>query len=184
MWGRDDTKNPKNAETRVACWKAMEKAYAAKKVRAIGVSNYAEKHLVALIEDIKARKAAGDSNATIPMMNQFELSPLLSPRHSLLQIMRNNGIRATSYSTLGSKDNSVLKNEAVQRFAKELGKTPAQVALRWCIQNGFFCIPRTSNITHAKSNYDINFELTSDMMDKIYALHEDFRRCPNPMEFC
>eukprot|EP01055_Gregarina_sp_Pseudo9_P001439 Gregarina_sp_Pseudo_9__1438@NODE_1964_length_1230_cov_401_258606_g1819_i0_p2_GENE_NODE_1964_length_1230_cov_401_258606_g1819_i0NODE_1964_length_1230_cov_401_258606_g1819_i0_p2_ORF_typecomplete_len338_score59_78Aldo_ket_red/PF00248_21/1_2e41_NODE_1964_length_1230_cov_401_258606_g1819_i01181131 len=184
-WGAPESEptNPKNPETRIACWKALETAYAQKKVRAIGVSNYAEKHLVALLDDIKARQRAGDAQAIIPMVNQFELSPLLSPRHSLVEIVRNNNIMITSYSTLGSKQNPVLKNPKILAIAKKLSKTPSQVVIRWCLQNGYLCIPRTSNKEHAKENYDFDFELSNDMMDEIHSLHCDHRRCPNPLEF-
>lgn len=184
-WGADisEPTNPQNPQTRIACWKALEKAYHEKKVRAIGVSNYAEAHLVALLSDIKRRRADGDVTAVVPMVNQFELSPLLSPRHSLLSIMRNNNIMVTGYSTLGSKYNSVLNNECVKAIAQSLRKTPSQVIIRWCLQNGFLCIPRTSKKEHAKENNVFNFELTTDMMDEIYSLHCDHRRCPNPLEF-
>eukprot|EP01054_Gregarina_sp_Poly1_P002631 Gregarina_sp_Poly_1__2630@NODE_1717_length_3472_cov_715_164170_g1125_i0_p2_GENE_NODE_1717_length_3472_cov_715_164170_g1125_i0NODE_1717_length_3472_cov_715_164170_g1125_i0_p2_ORF_typecomplete_len342_score56_53Aldo_ket_red/PF00248_21/7_2e48T4_deiodinase/PF00837_17/0_1IMS_C/PF11799_8/0_41Myb_DNAbind_6/PF13921_6/9_5e03Myb_DNAbind_6/PF13921_6/0_4_NODE_1717_length_3472_cov_715_164170_g1125_i01211146 len=176
--------NPKNPETRIECWRALEKAYAAKKVRAIGVSNYAEKHLIALINDVKARRAKNDPNALIPMINQFELSPLCSPRRSLLDIMRNHNIMATGYSTLGSYQNSVLKNETILEIAKTLNRTATQITLRWCLQNNYLCIPRTSNKAHAEENIAVtDFELDTDTLDRINALHCGFRRCPDPMEF-
>eukprot|EP01053_Blabericola_migrator_P012726 Blabericola_migrator_1__12725@NODE_815_length_6412_cov_293_203152_g575_i0_p3_GENE_NODE_815_length_6412_cov_293_203152_g575_i0NODE_815_length_6412_cov_293_203152_g575_i0_p3_ORF_typecomplete_len222_score32_23Aldo_ket_red/PF00248_21/3_2e36DUF900/PF05990_12/0_13DUF4874/PF16173_5/1_9DUF4874/PF16173_5/1_7e02_NODE_815_length_6412_cov_293_203152_g575_i050575722 len=183
-WGEGKSSiDPKNPEYRSACWKAMEQAYADKKVRAIGVSNYAEKHLGPLIADIKARKAAGDKQATIPMVNQYEISPLLSPRRALLEIMRNNQILTTAYSTLGSSGITVTKDQNVQAIARKLGKSPPQLIIRWCLQNGYLCIPRTSRVDHAKENLDVDFEISPEDMDAINSLHTGHRGCPDPMEF-
>eukprot|EP01054_Gregarina_sp_Poly1_P001425 Gregarina_sp_Poly_1__1424@NODE_1355_length_4306_cov_579_480066_g909_i0_p2_GENE_NODE_1355_length_4306_cov_579_480066_g909_i0NODE_1355_length_4306_cov_579_480066_g909_i0_p2_ORF_typecomplete_len364_score47_43Aldo_ket_red/PF00248_21/4_4e43_NODE_1355_length_4306_cov_579_480066_g909_i021903281 len=181
-WSTEEAmKDPANINCRLECWKAFEEAYGKGLVRAIGVSNYMERHLMGLIEDVKRRRQNGDKLATIPMVNQFEISPFLSPRRALLDIMSHNRILATGFCTLGSAKQSVLKNDLICGIAETMKKTPSQIIISWCLQNGYLCIPRTSNEQHAKENFDTtDFELSSDFMDQINGLHCGERVGPNP----
>eukprot|EP01056_Protomagalhaensia_sp_Gyna25_P001796 Protomagalhaensia_sp_Gyna_25__1795@NODE_1947_length_1393_cov_358_856721_g1604_i0_p2_GENE_NODE_1947_length_1393_cov_358_856721_g1604_i0NODE_1947_length_1393_cov_358_856721_g1604_i0_p2_ORF_typecomplete_len124_score15_11Aldo_ket_red/PF00248_21/8e15_NODE_1947_length_1393_cov_358_856721_g1604_i047418 len=71
----EELQNPALAPTRLECWRELEKLLAEKQVRALGVSNFSEKHLFHIIQDVMGRRAAGDRLATIPMVNQVRCTP-------------------------------------------------------------------------------------------------------------
>lgn len=170
---------------RVICWKVMEKLYAEKRVRAIGVSNYLFKHLEPLVADILKRQASGDQLAVLPMINQIEASPFMQPDEQTLNFMDLHKIAKTSYSTLGSTADAAVepaksKPEVIE-IAKRHNKQPSQVILRWALQHGYCVIPRTSKVPHAIENKDIfDFALTEEEMKQIDKLHCGRRVCPDP----
>lgn len=139
-------------------WKAMEEAYQAGKVRAIGVSNFMIHHLEALFE-----------TATIkPQVNQVLLAPGC-PQDELVAFCQQHGILLEAYSPLGT--GSIFDNETAQAIAKANGKSVAQVALRWCLQKGFLPLPKSVTPKNIEANLDsFDFELSAQDMATLDGL--------------
>lgn len=151
-------------------WRALEKLYADGLVRAIGVCNFQTHHL----EDLK------DGASIVPMVNQVEYHPLLA-QIELRDYCRANNIQLEAWSPLmqGNLDLPVLA-EIGERY----GKTPAQVVLRWDLQNEVVTIPKSTTPSRIKSNADIfDFVLAQDDMDRITALNQSKRFGPDPDNF-
>lgn len=152
-----------------ATWKAMEEAYRAGKVRAIGVSNFMIHHLEALLEtaDIK------------PHVNQVLLAPGC-PQEDLVCFCRQHEILLEAYSPLGT--GSIFDNPVVQNLAAKYGKSIAQVALRWSLQKGFLPLPKSVTPNNIEANLQIfDFELSADDVDKLDKL-EGIKSQKNPDE--
>ncbi|GIP40391.1 glyoxal reductase [Paenibacillus sp. J31TS4] len=151
-------------------WKALEKLYKEKQVRAIGVSNFHVHHLQDVMQDAEI----------VPMVDQVEFHPLLAQRE-LRTFCRHNNIQLEAWSPLmqGNLDIPVLK-EIGERY----GKSPAQVVLRWDLQNGVVTIPKSVHEHRIKENADVfDFELTAEDMEKIDALNENKRYGSDPDNF-
>jgi len=150
-------------------WKAFEKLYADKRVRAIGVSNFMVTHLEELL-------SASD---LVPAVNQVELHPRLAQRE-LREFCDQHDIEVESYSPL-MHGGEVLDEDAVKQIANRHSKTPAQVVLRWHIQNGLIVIPKSVTPSRIKENIDIfDFELTAKDMAAIDAMDNGGRINPHP----
>lgn len=140
-----------NAET----WKAMEDYYKAGKVRAIGVSNFMQHHLEALLETAEVK----------PMVNQLLLAPGC-PQEELVSFCRQQDILLEAYSPLGT--GSIFKNDVAKQLAEKYHKSVAQVALRWSLQKGFLPLPKSVTPENIMSNLDIfDFELSADDEKKL-----------------
>lgn len=151
-------------------WKALEKLYKEGLVRAIGVSNFHTHHLDNLLADAEV----------VPMVNQVETHPLLSQKE-LLQYCKEHRIQMEAWSPLmqGNLDHPVLKE-----IAEAHGKSPAQIVLRWDLQNGVVVIPKSINEHRIKENSEIfDFELSAEEMEKIDGMNENKRFGSNPDEF-
>eukprot|EP01057_Protomagalhaensia_wolfi_P000053 Protomagalhaensia_wolfi_Nauph_80__52@NODE_1031_length_1790_cov_819_432324_g726_i2_p1_GENE_NODE_1031_length_1790_cov_819_432324_g726_i2NODE_1031_length_1790_cov_819_432324_g726_i2_p1_ORF_typecomplete_len340_score49_17Aldo_ket_red/PF00248_21/1_8e07Aldo_ket_red/PF00248_21/5_9e35lci/PF12197_8/0_096_NODE_1031_length_1790_cov_819_432324_g726_i24951514 len=176
----EELRNPALVPVRLECWRELEKLLAEKQVRAIGVSNFTEKHLFHIIQDVTTRRAAGDKLATIPMINQLEISPYCSIRKSLWDLTQAHRILTVAYSTLGPKDKNVLQDERIQRLASEVGVTPYQLVLRWALQSGYMVIPRSSKVEHALENQSLRFRLHGPAMALLNSLHDGSRDQRDP----
>ena len=151
-------------------WKALEKLYRDGFVRAIGVSNFNIHHLEELI----------NSSSINPMINQVELHPLLSQK-KLRDFCKSNKIQIEAWSPLMQ---GALNIPELVNIGKKYGKTPAQVVLRWDIQNGIVTIPKSSTERRIIENSDIfDFELSSEDMNIINGLNENKRLGPDPDNF-
>ena len=151
-------------------WQALEKLYADKRVRAIGVSNY-------LLPFLKELESYGTINPTI---NQIEFSPWLYLKDEL-KWCREKNIVLQAYSPLvrGKKFNDPV----VVQLSEKYGKTPAQIILRWNIQSGVSAIPKSSNPKRIEENFNIfDFALSDDDMLALSNLNENFRTVEDPME--
>ncbi|CAA0836362.1 Aldo-keto reductase family 4 member C9 [Striga hermonthica] len=130
-------------------WKAMEALCDAGKARAIGVSNFSCKKLANLL----------DTARIPPAVNQVECH-LSWQQPKLHMFCKIKGIHISGYSPLGSSGKSglkheVLKNPIVITVAEKLGKTPAQVTLRWGLQSGHSVLPKSTNEMRIKENLDV-----------------------------
>ena len=146
-----------NAET----WAALEELYEAGKIRAIGVSNFRQHHMDALLKTAKI----------CPMVNQIEFHPGFA-QTELADYCKAKNILVEAWSPLGT--GSVLKSELVKGIAEKHGKSPAQVCIRWVLQHGLLPLPKS--LTHSRiiENRDVyDFSLTDDDM-----------RALDDMEFC
>src|SRR5579872_7305267 len=111
-------------------WRALERAFADGRARAIGVSNYLVPHLRELLGEAKV----------VPHVNQIELSPFLQ-RRDTCALCREHGIAIEAYSPLTRGQR--LGHPGIAAIARETGRTPAQVLLRWGIQHGFIVLPKS-----------------------------------------
>jgi diketogulonate reductase-like aldo/keto reductase len=144
-------------------WRAMETLYRAGKARAIGVSNYTERHLTELL-------ASAD---IVPAVNQIEYSPFLYQR-SLQAFCEARGIRIEAWSPLtrGLKLNEPRLNTIASQYAK----TPAQILLRWGLQHDVIEIPKALMPAHLQENAALfDFTIEPRDMAALDALDEGLR---------
>ena len=164
-------------------WRAMEDLVTAGLVRQIGVCNYGVSLLRDLLSQAKIR----------PSVLQVELHPYLA-QDKLLRFCHEQGIAVTGFSPLGAPSyvslgmatatDSVLANPVVVEAAQAIGRSPAQVVLRWAIQRGTSIVPKTSRRERLKENLALfDFELSEDQMRAISALDRG-RRFNDPGVFC
>jgi 2,5-diketo-D-gluconate reductase A len=141
------------------------------RIRSIGVSNFEPGHLAVLI----------DATGIVPAVNQVELHPLF-PQQELREVHAQRGIATEAWSPLGR--GALLTHPAVTAVAEALGRTPAQVLIRWHIQLGNIVIPKSVNPTRIASNFDVfDFELSADQMASISSLNDGTRLGPDPRTF-
>lgn len=149
-------------------YRALEQLYNDGRVRAIGVSNFHIQHLEELLSACKVK----------PMVNQVELHPLLSQRN-LRAYCAEQGIQIEAWSPLMQ---GALDNEVLSAIAAAHGKSPAQVVLRWHLQNGIVAIPKSVRASRIAENADIfDFALSDADMQQIDGLNADkrFGRSPD-----
>lgn len=143
----------------VETWKALEKLLEDGKVRAIGVSNFLPEHLTTL-------KREAD---VVPAVNQIEVHPSFSQPETQ-KASRDLGIAVEAYSPLGR--GADLRSAAVVQIAERLGVAPAQVVLRWHLQEGRIAIPKSTHAERIAANLRVSgFELTREDLAAIDALH-------------
>jgi 2,5-diketo-D-gluconate reductase A len=143
----------------VDAWRGMLKLLEDGKVRAIGVSNFKPAHLDRLL----------DETGVAPHVNQIELDPRMS-RAEERAYHEAHRIVTESWSPLGA-GGGLLRIPTIAEVARERGKTPAQVVLRWHVQLGLVAVPRTSRPERLGENLDVfGFELTSQDMERLASL--------------
>ncbi|NNV06733.1 aldo/keto reductase [Geobacillus sp. C56-T2] len=152
-------------------YKALEKLYKDGYVRAIGVSNFQIHHLQDVLADCEIK----------PMVNQVEYHPRLTQKE-LHAFCRENGIQLEAWSPLMRGE--ILNEPTIMEIGKKYGKTPAQVVLRWDLQNGVVTIPKSVTPARIKENADLfDFSLTDEEMKRIDALNLNKRIGPDPDNF-
>ena len=139
--------------------------------RSIGVANFAEDHLKAVME----------LTYHTPAVNQIELHPLLN-QAELRAVDTEYGIVTEAYGPLGV--GKLLDNPTVVSIAEAHGRTAAQVLIRWSVQLGNVVIARSANPDRIRSNIDVfDFELTADDMDRLNGLNDGTRVRPDPLTY-
>lgn len=152
-------------------WRALEKLLRDGRVRAIGVSNFLPEHLDKLV----------GLGGTVPAVNQVELHPALQQR-DVAGSNASHGVATEAWSPLAQ--GAVLGEPAVTAIAAEHGVTPAQVILRWHLQQGRIIIPKSVTPARIRENLDVfGFELADTELAAIDALERDGRTGPHPAEF-
>lgn len=152
-------------------YRAIERLYEEKLIRVPGVSNHHEQHLAEVLKVAQ----------TPPMVNQVEAHPYLS-QEPLRLFCKEHGIAVTAWSPLGR--GGVLHDEAIVQVGQKHGKSPAQVVLRWHIQNDMLVIPKSVTPSRIEENADIfDFELTPEDMKVLHALNRNKRFGQNPDNF-
>jgi diketogulonate reductase-like aldo/keto reductase len=147
-------------DKRLESWRAMEELLAAGKARAIGVSNFLERHLDELLEHA----------VVVPAVDQVEFSPYLY-QHELLEYCRDRGIQLEAYSPLTRGRR--LDDPSLKKVAVSYGKSPAQVLIRWALQHDLVVIPKSVTQERVRENADVfDFELDPDHMAALDALDE------------
>lgn len=151
-------------------WKAMQQIQADGKATSIGVSNFLVEHLENLLAD----------GGTVPAVNQIELHPALQQRE-VVEFSRANGIQIESWGPLGQGKYPLFDEPSVTDAASAHDKTPAQVVLRWHLQNGIIVFPKSNSRARIAENLDLfDFELTDAEMAAITALERDGRVGSHP----
>ena len=155
----------------VARWKVMEEIYAGGRVKAIGVSNFQSNHLRDLFGATDVR----------PAVNQIEAHPFLT-QDELRAFGADHEIVTEAWAPIAR--GKVNDDPVIAGIAGQVGKTPAQVTLRWHIQRGDVVFPKSVTRSRVEENFDIfDFELDEPAMTAISALNRDQRTGPNPDEF-
>lgn len=154
-------------------WKALVEAQRDGKVHSIGVSNFLPEHIERII----------DETGVVPVVNQVELHPAYQQR-DIREWHRDHDIQLECYSPLGGKDSNLLENEAIREIGEAYGKSPAQVIIRWHLQQNLVVIPKSEKPERAAENFDVlDFSLTSEDVRKIDALDRpDGKTLPQPNE--
>ena len=143
-------------------WRAMEKAYRAGKVRAIGVSNFQSGRFYDFAHYVDVK----------PMVNQLQCNPLVQ-QQGIEPILSEYGTKMMAWGPLGGEGaDGVIKNGLLASIGEKYGKTAAQVALRWLTQRGIVAIPKSTHVERMIQNLDIfDFTLTVEEMKEISALN-------------
>lgn len=156
-----------NAES----WAAMEEAVDAGKIRAIGISNFCERHIDELLKTAKIK----------PMVNQIKVCPG-QPERELADYSRSLGMVVEGYSPLGT--GGIFKNAEIKQLAEKYGRTVAQVCIRWCLQQGVVPLPKSVNFARIKENSEIfDFTISEEDLEIIANLKNlEIRPVRNPDE--
>ncbi len=168
---------PGEFDRTVAAYKALEKLLADGRVRAIGVSNFMVDHLRRLMTETEV----------VPAVNQIEVHPYFR-QSELLDFDTEHGIVNQAWSPIGGitfyRDTGVastLEDPAIGEIARTHGKTPAQVMLRWHLQQDRQVIPKSVTPSRITENFDVfDFALTTEELAAIDALDTGKRGGPAP----
>ncbi|MCA1222978.1 aldo/keto reductase [Streptomyces sp. 8L] len=172
---------PQHFERTREAYRALEKLLEDGRVRAIGVSNFMPHHLDALMQ----------SATVVPAVNQIELHPYFTqPAAQAANTSRGVLTQAwspiggiTFYPGYGDDRKSVLADSTVQDIAATLDKTPAQIMLRWHIQQGRSAIPKSTNPSRIAENLAVfDFQLSDADLARLDALDTGRRGGPDPDE--
>ena len=153
----------------VGGWKEMEQALESGKVRAIGISNFDVTDSIwnSLVETARIK----------PQIVQIECHPYAQRKH-WQEMAAKHDIKIECWFPLGGRDSKgeILRDPVINDIAKAHGMTPAQVIIRWHLQEGFSVIPGSSNPAHIRENIEtLDFTLSDDDMQRIRALDKEKR---------
>lgn len=140
-------------------WRALEDAYAAGTLRAIGVSNFLQDDLENLLEDCRIK----------PMVNQILLH-ITNTDRALLEYCRAQGILVEAYSPIAHGE--ALKNPAITQMAEKYGVTPAQLCIRYVLQLGTVALPKTANPAHMRDNAVVDFQISPEDMHTLETMEK------------
>ncbi|OEK64545.1 glyoxal reductase [Staphylococcus equorum] len=152
-------------------WQGMEDLYKNDRVKNIGVSNFKTEHFEALLAQVSIK----------PVINQVEFHPYLL-QESLSRYLEVQNIHMESWSPLMNAQ--ILEDDTVKSVASEVGKSSAQVIIRWNIEHGVVVIPKSVTPSRIEENLNVfDFQLTSAQIEKLDKLNEDRRIGPDPSEY-
>ena len=144
-------------------WRAMEKAYKAGKVRAIGVSNFQAARFFDFAHYVDVK----------PMVNQLQCNPMIQ-QTSIEPLLTETGTKMMAWGPLGGQGvDGIVKSELLADIGSKYGKSAAQVALRWLTQRGIVAIPKSSHKERMAQNLNIfDFTLTTEEMALIATMNQ------------
>jgi 2,5-diketo-D-gluconate reductase A len=157
----------------VSTWHVLEEFARDGRARSIGVSNFQPAHLDRLAKE----------SGTVPAVNQVEVHPYFA-NETVRAYGLEHGVATEAWSPIAQ--GKVLDDAVIERIADSVGRTPAQVVLRWHIQRGDIVFPKSVSPDRMRANFELfDFELGGSDMDAISALDrgEPGRTGPNPDEF-
>ena len=135
-------------------WRALEDAYKAGKVRAIGVSTFLKDDLENILNSCGIK----------PMVNQI-LAHISNTPLSLIDFCNKNGIQTEAYSPIAHGE--ALKNKAIADIATKYSVTPAQLCVRYVLDLGMVALPKTANPEHMKANADVDFNIYGEDLNTL-----------------
>ena len=170
---------PSDFDKTLEAYRALETLLADGKVRAIGVSNFMVDHLTSLVETARV----------VPAVNQIEVHPYFQQR-DVQAFGAEHGILTQAWSPIGGitfyrdgSHGSTLEDPVIGQIAQAQGKTPAQVMLRWHLQEGRSVIPKSTKPHRIAENFDVfDFDLTADEVSALDALDTERRGGPEPTD--
>ena len=170
---------PSDFEKTLEAYRALETLLEQGKVRAIGVSNFMVDHLTALL----------DKASVVPAVNQIEVHPYFQQRE-VQALGAERGILSQAWSPIGGitfyregEHTSTLEDPTIVAIAEAHSKSPAQVMLRWHLQQGRSVIPKSTKAHRIAENFDVfDFELSGDDLASIDALDTGKRGGPEPKD--
>lgn len=137
-------------EINLDTWRGFERMYKDGKLRAIGVSNYQQKHLETLFNNAEIK----------PMVNQLEFHPGYTQIDNI-RYAQENGLLVEAWSPLGS--GAVLNDEGLKNIAAKYGKSVAQLCVRLALQNGILPLPKSTNPDRMAANAEVfDFEISDE----------------------
>ncbi len=141
-------------------YRAMEEAYKAGKIRAIGVSNFMPDRFIDIAGFVE----------TIPAVNQLEVH-VFQQQKAAREILKKHGTQLMAWSPLAQGKNNLFTNEALTEIGEKYGKTAAQVNLRFLIQSGVVVIPKSIHKERMEENFNLfDFSLTEGEMHRLETL--------------
>ena len=156
----------KNAES----WQEMEDAVKDGKIRAIGVSNFWEHHIDALLKTASIK----------PMVNQIKVCPG-QPQKKIAEYSKKLGMVVEGYSPLGT--GAIFSNDFMKSLSEKYNRSIAQICIRWSLQSGCIPLPKSFTESRIKENLEVfDFELESSDCEKIASLECDIKLARNPDE--
>lgn len=138
----------------IKCWTILEKLYKNGTFRHIGVSNFS-------VDDLEEIK---NFSSTPIFTNQIELSPFLK-RPIVCEYMKKNNIIISAHSSLAKGE--MFDNITIKNIANKYNKTPAQIMLKWGVNNNYYIMPRSSKNNHIIDNLNLDFELNNFDMEEL-----------------
>jgi 2,5-diketo-D-gluconate reductase A len=155
----------------VETWRALEEIYRSGRARAIGVSNFQPAHLHRIMAETE----------TVPACNQIEVHPYLR-QDDVRLFGQAHGIATEAWAPIAQ--GRVLGDPVVGELAERVGRTPAQVVLRWHIQRGDIVFPKTVHRARLEENFALfDFALSDEDMAAVDGLNRDERIGPDPDQF-
>ncbi|MGN7407948.1 aldo/keto reductase [Sporosarcina sp. SAFN-010] len=141
-------------------WQALVDAQKFGLIKTIGVSNFLPEHLERIIE----------KTGVTPATNQIERHPYFN-NNELVEYNKSRGILTEAWSPLGREINDVLTNDTIVAIAEKYNREPAQIIIRWNLQNGVLPIVKSLSYEHQKANLDVfDFELSEEDIQTIDSL--------------
>lgn len=151
---RDYKGEDRHFEGNLEAWKALEEAYEAGKIKAIGVSNFEKEDLANILENGRIK----------PMVNQV-LAHISNVPTAMIEYCEENDILVEAHSPIGHGE--LFKNEAVKEMAAKYNVSIPQLCIRFDLQLGLLPLPKTANPDHMKNNADLDFEISAEDMETL-----------------
>ena len=147
----------------IGAWKALEEAYHAGKIRAIGVSNFYADQLKNLILTCDVK----------PVINQIEVNPWYQQKQEI-KLNQAEDVRVEAWAPFAEGKHNIFQNEVLVEIGQKYGKANGQVILRWLMQRGIVVIPKSVHKNRMEENFDVfDFELSDEDMQTIAKLDKN-----------
>lgn len=156
-WDKVNQSDDRYVEGNRAAWRALEDAYKAGKLRAVGVSNFKKEDIESLLETAEIK----------PMVNQILLHISNSPAE-LIKYCGEKGIVVEAYSPIGHGE--ILNQPDIMAMAEKYGVTVPQLCIRYTLQLGAVSLPKTADPAHMKSNSEVDFEISEQDMEVLKSV--------------
>lgn len=157
-WMESHDENPYFEGNREA-WRALEDAYQAGKLRAIGLSNFQQADIDNILESCTVK----------PMVNQILVHISNTPKE-LIEYSQEKGILVEAYSPVAHGE--LMKNQEVIKMAGKYGVSVPQLSIRYCLELGLLPLPKTANPEHMKNNADVDFSISAEDMEILKNLKQ------------